>query len=345
MRAVSRRRRGNYSMPPERGNPRSVDSLAAETERGSDSSANLPKRLERYARAKERALAMRDFIAGLGRVVDEDGVLHDITDEVSAREHERLEHELRECGSYLVFRHYFESERMRLHGMRSCRLHLLCPFCAIRRGAKMLNRYLERVELVRGERAELVPHMLTLTVRDGPDLHERYEHLHKSVKRFHKRRFVGRGSEAEKMLGGVWSYEFKRGSGSGLWHPHMHAVWLCDPAFPPAPGALAAEWKHITGDSFIVETHPLYGELVEAFAEVFKYAIKFGDLPLADNWDGYKVLKRRRLIGSAGLLWGVEVPEDLTDDGIEHELFEEWFYRFARGAGYLRVGNIEEAAA
>jgi hypothetical protein len=301
---------------------RSVDGLAAETERGSDSKAHLPRRLERYAKAKERALTMRDFIA---------------QSIPQGKEEQRLAHELHHCGSYLVFRHYLESDRVRLHAFRSCRLHLLCPFCAIRRGAKMLKRYLERVQLVRDADPTLRPHMVTLTVKDGPDLRERFQHLHRSLTRLHHRRHLGRGSQAEKITGAVWSYEFKRGSGSGQWHPHLHAVWLCADGERPRGASLSQEWAEITGDSHIVETHPLYGDPVDAFAEVFKYAVKFGGLPLADNWHGYQVLRTRRLVGSSGVLFGVEIPDDLADDddaALFSEEFVELCYRFMRGYGY-----------
>src|SRR4051812_15887534 len=72
-------------------NPLSATSLAAETERGSDSLTLLPQRLERYAKAKSRALAMRDYIAS---------VPHQTTDS------QKVAHRLHECGAYLVFRHY-----------------------------------------------------------------------------------------------------------------------------------------------------------------------------------------------------------------------------------------------
>lgn len=310
--------------PHEKKNPLPVDCLAAETERGSDSFSNLARRLDRYAGAHERALAMRDHIAAL---VQHQGY--------QTPQEQRIAHELHNCGSYLVFRHYTRQQRVRLHGLRSCKQHLICPFCAIRRGAKMLARYLERVQhVLEASSAPLEAHMVTLTVKNGVDLAERFSHLHRSVKRFHKNRHRGRGHEIAKALGAVWSYEFKRGNGSGLWHPHVHAVWLTEKGNAPDAAKLSDEWRHVTGDSFIVETHPLYGELVDAFAEVFKYAVKFGDLPLADNWHAFQVLRSRRLIGCSGLLWGVEVPDDLADDPLDDPAFEDLFFRFVRGEGY-----------
>lgn len=48
---------------------------------------------------------------------------------------------------------------------------------------------------------------------------------------------------------------------------------------------------------------------VNSFLEVFKYALKFTDLPLDDNWQGFKTLSHKRLIFSFGLFRGVDVPE------------------------------------
>jgi hypothetical protein len=255
----------------------------------------------------------------------------------------RAAHELHHCGSYLVFRHYLQSDRVRLHALRSCKQHIICNLCAALRGARMAMSYWRRVQVVLEQRPELELHMVTLTVKNGDDLDERYRHLHRCVKKLHKRRTFADGhlgSELRKVRGAVWSYEFKRGSGSGLWHPHMHAVWMCERGNGPDQAALSREWRDVTGDSFIVDVHGLYGEPLDAFCEVFKYAVKFQDLPHADNWHAFEVLKRRRLIASSGVLWGVDVPEDLTDELLDEPEWVDVLYRFARGQGYVFRGIV-----
>ena len=292
-------------------NPLSVDSLAAETERGSDSFSNLPARLERYERAKARALSMRDYIASVPHLREKNLPM-------LVRLHE--------CGSMLIFRKYLMIDKAKLRSARFCKNHLICPFCAIRRGAKMMARYLERVEIVLSEKPHLTPWMVTFTVKNGESLEERYAHLHNAVKRYGKYRHLDRGHEICKADGAVWSYEFKRGSGSGTWHPHMHAVWLC--SSPLDAKKLADEWHQVTGDSFIVEAHPMYGENVDAFAEVFKYALKFGDMTVEDNWEAAEIMKGKRLVRSSGSLWGVEVPEYLEDDELPDDIWVDVAYRF-----------------
>ena len=46
------------------------------------------------------------------------------------------------CGDYLLFRHFFTVDKVKLHAAQFCKAHLLCPLCAIRRGAKALAAYL-----------------------------------------------------------------------------------------------------------------------------------------------------------------------------------------------------------
>jgi hypothetical protein len=80
------------------------------------------------------------------------------------------------------------------------------------------------------------------------------------------------------VLGGAGSYEFKIGSGSKLWHPHIHEIALLDSreyvfteellpfdnrfqrVFVPQvfKAALRAEWKSLTGDSDQVDVRGLY---------------------------------------------------------------------------------------
>jgi hypothetical protein len=65
-----------------------------------------------------------------------------------------------------------------------------------------------------------------------------------------------------------------------------------------------------------VDVRPIVGDPAEGFMEVFKYAVKFSDQPVADTWHAFQTLKGKRLLGSAGCFRGVEVPEELTDESL-----------------------------
>lgn len=311
-------------------NPQFEVVLAEDSKLGADDASGLPIRLTRYSKAHHRAIEMSHYASDKGDV--------------------KISDKLNRCGSYLLFRDYHTASKVRLHAADFCKKHLLCPLCAIRRGAKMLKAYLDRVAVITAENPKLKAYLVTLTVKDGDDLQERFKHLHSSIQKLnkmrHRRADQGRG-EAFKALGAVWSYEFKRGKNSKKWHPHVHCVWFCEVS--PDAHALSDQWKNITGDSFIVDVRPFtdQDDLLSGFLEVFKYAVKFSDLPLEDNWHGYEVLSGKRLIASFGVLRGVVIPENLTDEPEFDDLpFVELMYRFSQGVGYsLDVGFKSLAAS
>jgi hypothetical protein len=104
---------------------------------------------------------------------------------------------------------------------------------------------------------------------------------------------------------------------------------------------LAQEWHSITGDSWVVDVRPLQNpdHAADDFVEVFKYAVKFGDLSLADNWEAYQVLKGRRLLFSAGLFWGLKVPDEWMDEPLEGLPFFRMMYRHFGKSGYVQTDS------
>lgn len=295
-------------------NPRSVVDLAEDTRSGADSASGLPVRLARYSEARRSAICMQSFAATGGHV----------------KEAAKLKH----CADYLVFRHYYTVDKVRLHAANFCKQTLLCPMCAIRRGSKMLQAYLERFEVLTAERPTLRPYLVTVTVKNGDDLAERLRHLRSALKRMGQaRRNARKGRiafvEFARSEGGFHSIEVTN-KGKG-WHPHAHMIWLCESE--PNQATLADEWQTLTRDSHVVDVRPLH-DPVDGFIEVCKYALKFSDLSLADNWHAYEVMRRSRLIDSHGCMRGVEVPEDLTETPLDELPFFDLFYRYFTGAGY-----------
>jgi len=297
--------------------PAIVEGLAAETIAGLTSEANHQGRIQRYADAKTRAVGMAQFIKeNVPRTTKTEKVLFD----------------LETCGNYLVFRNYYTISQIKLSGMCSCRKHLICPLCAIRRGAKSVQAYLQKYNHVVEFNPMLKPYLVTFTIKNGDDLLERFNHLHGSIKKMNKQRSDAIQAkrpaiEANKAQGAAWSYEIKRGKFSGDWHPHVHAVWLC--TSPPDQEELKKEWKVITGDSDQVHVVAISTEPDKGFLEVFKYAVKFSSMEYADTWEIFQKLSGRRLVSCFGCLYGVKIPEEMTDADLEEELpFFELFYRY-----------------
>ena len=302
-----------------------VNTLTRESTEGFGKSG-LSARLSRYSSAKADALRFRDFLVSVGEPVLADA--------------------LGECGNYATFREYFTVGQIRLSKFCTCKKHLICPLCAIRRGAKALRLYLARVAALMAADALLRPYMVTLTVKNGQDLDERFRHLSGKLRSYHRRRSRSRQSgEVLKARSAVWSYEFTN-KGKG-WHPHVHAIWLCHEA--PDPFALSREWHALTGDSYIVDVRPIdMADPVGGFCEVFKYALKFSTLPDRERLTAFRTLSRKRLQDSFGDLRGLDVEPTDSDELLEDLPYIERIFTYCRGVGYVereQSGEVFYASA
>lgn len=316
-------------------NPDSTLILADEIETGSDEIGKLPTRLERYAVAKQRALinlAQVDFNL-------------QITDSPIFKNHLiSIRSRMVDCGNYLVFRDYYTVGQVKLTAARFCMTHLLCPLCAIRRGSKMVESYVQKYQVIMLENPDLKMSMITFTVKNGDDLSKRHKHLKNSIHTLMKRsrdyKHKGTGyTEFSKVLGLIGTYEVTKDGGKGKnkhtgWHPHVHLMVLHRTRIDAT--ALKAEWLNITGDSHVLRIDPARhpNDPGIDFLEVCKYALKFSDLTPEQNFHAYEVLRGKRLIISAGLFWGVEIPTRLTDEPLENLPYFERLYSFILGVGY-----------
>jgi hypothetical protein len=145
-------------------------------------------------------------------------------------------------------------------------------------------------------------------------------------------------TEMFKLSGGVFAYEFKRGSRSKDWHPHIHMLALLPKSSKIDISLLKREWRDITGDSSVINIK--YADN-DAYLEVFAYALKFSEMENSDRWDAFNILRRERLISSFGDLRGVDLPEDDNDDLLDsNELFVDVLYRWCLGRGYENNGIV-----
>lgn len=296
--------------------------------------ADLPAKLVRYGTARHRAT---QIMAHLDTRRNKAGPVNR-----AGRASDRLKH----CGEYLGFRHYWTVDQLRLHSASFCRQHLLCPLCAIRRSAKQVKAYVEKVEAVTCDAPALRPVMITYTVKNGPDLKERLKHLRNALQTLTERRRTARkgnrGATTWRHIAGcVGAIEATHSEETG-WHPHCHIVALCDGWMDQAQ--MVEEWRSITGDSFIVGITALDAEkpIVDAFLETFKYALKFSDMSASRVWEAHEVMSGQRMVFSLGNLRGVVVPESLTDEPLEGLPFVEYFYRYL-GLGRYGLAGITQS--
>ena len=138
-----------------------------------DASVDHEKRLTRYSVAMARKQEVVDHIL----VLKEQGYKFNLDKELKA---------LQDCGSFLIYRHYYLVDRFRLLAGCTCKKHLLCPLCAIRRAAKCVAVGFQKIEdvLQRGYETgvEYDQVLITLTIKNGDDLEERFLHLTNSFK-------------------------------------------------------------------------------------------------------------------------------------------------------------------
>ena len=301
--------------------PLIVADLGGEAREGFQTT-QLGARLGRYGKARENALQFTQFLRQQG-------------------EH-KLADALGDCGNYATFRDYFTIGQVRLSHFCTCKKHLICPLCAIRRGAKALRVYLARVQALMAANPRLRASLVTYTVKNGPDLLERFTHLTNSHRKYMKRRKGARQTgEIRKAFAGVFSIELKIGKNSGLHHPHVHAIWLHEDDLDNFKHS--AEWFEITGDSHITDIRPIdMSDPVGGFCEVFKYAVKFSDLSDNTRLHAYKTLKGKRLQDSFGDLRGLDVEPSDADDLLEELPYIERFFYFVQGKGYVECDQTGE---
>ena len=163
---------------------------------------------------------------------------------------------LKECGQFLQFRNYYTVDQIKLVKAHYCNKHLLCPICAGVRAARSMKRYLERIYELMNQKRGLKPVLITLTVKNGEDLEERFEHLTSSFKtllqRYRDFKKKGRGfNQFCKIDGAFYTTEYTYNEKTKQWHPHIHIFALLNEWIDQEE--LAETWHDITLDSYIVD--------------------------------------------------------------------------------------------
>jgi hypothetical protein len=105
---------------------------------------------------------------------------------------------------------------------------------------------------------------------------------------------------------------------------------------------MSEEWRKLTRDSHNVDVMALdvstEEKKLKAICEVFRYALKFGEMEIGDQVHAYKVLRGKRLVRDFGSLHGVKVSDDLHDT-VEDELklapYIDLVYEFSKAKGYF----------
>jgi plasmid rolling circle replication initiator protein Rep len=328
--------------------------LLNEVRTDTNSEEGHEKRLARYSTAKARQQKVTDYILQQNEINDKPTFLKELD-------------ALQECGSFLVFRHYYELEKYRMLAGCTCKKHLLCSLCAIRRAAKYVAVYDEKIKQVQADPDQSFDFLfITLTIKNGSDLAERYNHLRESFKKLLQLRKDSLKTRVKNKTlfrfveGAIFSYEVTFNDETEEYHPHLHMIALVKKGtfnfqentqgkkpvkfVPELWAGLVQDWKEITGDSKIIDVRLIDDEegKMSALVETFKYALKFSEMPVAIQLNCYKTLKTRRMIGSMGELYGVSVPENLSDELLPgEEKYIDLVYQYSGIAGYQLTSHGE----
>lgn len=277
---------------------------------------------------------------------------------------DRISHRLLRCGNQLGFDWYPAPDKVVLSSAKFCGLTLLCPNCAHRRAAKAGAKLHEKLQSL-GDRFDF--YLVTLTVKNGPDLAERFAHLVNSFKTLRRlardhRKGKGRFVELARADGLVWSFEFTHSEHG--WHPHVHMIaalprgsrpifWGDHHAGPEKglPTQLKRDWQAVTGDSMITHAERIEGDdLFAGVCEAVKYAAKFSDLTIEQSVHAWTVLRGARLMECSGVLRGVVLPpgSSLLDQPLEGQYFRLLYLWHGRGYALISdpissVGGVVES--
>lgn len=252
---------------------------------------------------------------------------------------------IRGCASWLHLRDYYMQDEVRVVNANFCKNRLLCGACARRWCLKAIMKYKDKIEVIQKEKPDLIPAMVTITVKNGPDLVERVNHIKTSWKRIQQRRRNHKNNptkwkpvEWNKVEGSLRALEVTN-KGKG-WHPHFHVFTLLSEEIDQAK--LSEEWKNTTKDSFVVDVRRCKNGIIAGLCEVIKYTTKFSELDPLQLWEVYDTLKGRQALSPAGILRGVDVGDinhdDLDPQGPFIDMVARWLWNDSE-RGYRLQGE------
>lgn len=287
----------------------------------SDDRFKHEKRLNRLSAHKKRTRSISEYLKN--------------NDKIEENFFKRLD----SCYDYLLFKDYTNLNKIKLAATHCCRVHLLCPMCAIVRAAKQVQLYEAKFKELKKENPKLSIYYVVLTVKNGPDLSERYEHLKKSLKKLIERRREAQKAKNGKkssnyalnsvfsnVSAGAYSIEVKKGENSKEWHPHANLLLLSEDRI--LESEIKAEWKKITKDSKIAYCQVKDDDDKTVFVEIFKYALKFSEMEFDDNFTAWDTLKGCHLMGSFGHFRGLDIEKEDTEIALKDEPYIELFYKY-----------------
>jgi hypothetical protein len=260
---------------------------------------------------------------------------------------------MKTCGGWLMLREYIETGNVRLLRAIFCKKRNLCTMCDAANARRVYADLVPKVLSLKGQ--HMHSYMLTLTVKNGPDLLGLIDLIFKSLRKIWNRKKSGRGNgPLRHVYGMVVCLEITRNKTTGHWHPHAHCLVTCLPGRWVAAAEMRQEWLALTGADQI-DLKPMIN-VEKGMLEMIKYMLKPGDLypdgsknagnslSKADRVEAWLLLRNKRLRFSYGIYQGF-LSDLLTESELDGDYFD-WIARWVAG-GYSywqeRTGSIETA--
>lgn len=248
---------------------------------------------------------------------------------------------IKDCGSYLEYRRYLETNEMRLNRSNFCKVRL-CPMCSWRRSLKIFGQT-SKVMNKALEEKEYRFLFLTLTCKnvDGKDLSNQIDELFKAFTKMTRRKSFKQSVKGWFRALEVTHNLDKISESYDTYHPHFHMVLMVNESYFKDTRIYLThkDWVELWKSCMSVEYDPLVNikafkvgtreETEKSIAEVAKYAVKDDDLIIKDE-NGQvdeeltddavfildKALANRRLVAFGGRLR--EIQQQLKLDDMEN---------------------------
>jgi len=263
---------------------------------------------------------------------------------------------LRDCGSYLTFRHYHKKDVTKLHNANFCKADKVCPACAVRRAYKQQQKFL-RAWRIDKELQSKNWYYIVIPVKHSSD-----ETIEQVYARLDKVRKSILQAIRDKKRGKVWGFWSKFDGGMGSievthtrngWNVHLNLLICSDIEIEMREKRtrdrngnvkinyinddLMDHLRRVGDGSYVHNIAKIDTTSEEALksnlVEILKYSLKFSSLSTIDLVKVYMNLYRKRLFFTYGCLWGMKLDDvELEGDEIIDDEFIELIYR--RSFGY-----------
>lgn len=249
------------------------------------------------------------------------------------------------CGDFQAWKVSFNGSK-KIVKANLCNQPKICPLCA---HLLSLQRCVNVLQWLNEKCTNGFIYNLVLTVKDKEDLSDaRYDlsHLKNLIRDRRKnvtaKRFYG-DSELSKFQGYFLKEEIKRGSNSGLWHPHFHGIGHSS--------------ERIDYDSFRLELNSLDNENhsnfiklmasddIKAILEAVKYSLKFtkNEIDISNIWQAFNATYKQKLFHRYGSFRGLKDTEEFEEIDISDSNKPFWLAVLKYSDGFFSSQALSES--